>query len=79
MQKTSTDLYRMHMYWGETTRSWVTRYNAERLTIDKLDEDTSINAFRKGIFVDLNLYKELTKHPCETYAEVIRKAEDQMR
>ena len=35
MQKTSADLYQMHMYQVETTRSWVTRFNAERLTIDK--------------------------------------------
>ena len=67
------------MYRGETTRSWVTRFNTERLIIDKPDEETSINAFRKGIFVDLDLYKELTKHPCDTYAGVMRKAEDQMR
>ena len=79
MQKTSADLYQMHMYRGETTRSWVTRFNAERLTIDKPDEETLINAFRKGIFVDLDLYKELTKNPCDTYAGVMRKAEDQMR
>ena len=79
MQKTSADLYRMHMYRGETTRSWVTRFNTERLTIDKPDKETSINAFRKGIFVDLDLYKELTKHPCDTYAGVMLKGEDQMR
>ncbi|XP_074290843.1 uncharacterized protein LOC141617554 [Silene latifolia] len=39
------------------------------------DPTTAVNAFRRGLHRDSDLYKDLTKHPCATFEEVKQMAE----
>ncbi|XP_074301218.1 uncharacterized protein LOC141632579 [Silene latifolia] len=39
------------------------------------DPTTAVNAFRRGLHRDSDLYKDLTKHPCTTFEEVKQMAE----
>lgn len=79
LEKTAADLYRLHIKWGETLRSFVGRFNKERLEIDHPDEATCINAFRKWLWTWMPLYEELTKCQPKTWAEVMRRALAEMR
>ena len=60
-------------------RSFVARFNKEKVSITNCNLDTAISAFRKGLRHDSDLYKELTKYPCKTMEDVLAKAWAQIK
>ena len=70
MKKQSSDLNRIVQKAGETTRSYLDRYNKEMIAIQNLDMSTAIEAFRRGLPYRSRLYAELTRYPCSTFEEV---------
>ncbi|XP_074283388.1 uncharacterized protein LOC141607939 [Silene latifolia] len=59
----------------ESTRDYLARFNVEKISIPRCDPITAVNAFRRGLHRDSDLYKDLTKHPCATFQEVKQMAE----
>ncbi|XP_074265316.1 uncharacterized protein LOC141587748 [Silene latifolia] len=64
---------------GESIKDYVTRFNAEKVSIRGCDMSTAINAFRQGLDKESNLYKELTMYPCERFEEVQQRATPTLR
>ncbi|XP_074290609.1 uncharacterized protein LOC141617324 [Silene latifolia] len=74
-EKLSSDLYRIVQRFEESTRDYLARFNVEKISIPRCDPTTAVNAFRRGLHRDSDLYKDLTKHPCATFEEVKQMAE----
>ncbi|XP_074301252.1 uncharacterized protein LOC141632619 [Silene latifolia] len=72
--KQPSDLYRIVQEISESIKDYVTRFNAEKVSIRGCDMSTAINAFRQGLDKESNLYKELTIYPCEIFEEVQQRA-----
>ncbi|XP_074297516.1 uncharacterized protein LOC141628250 [Silene latifolia] len=64
---------------GESIKDYVTRFNAEKVSIRGCDVSTAINAFRQGLDKESSLYKELTMYPCERFDEVQQRATAALR
>ncbi|KAM6569847.1 hypothetical protein CsatB_017832 [Cannabis sativa] len=79
LEKLSDDLYCIKQRRGEALRDYVARFNAEKVSITACNVDTTITAFRKGLLVESDLYKELTKYPCKTMEDVLAKAWAQIK
>ncbi|XP_062085288.1 uncharacterized protein LOC133791376 [Humulus lupulus] len=79
LEKLSDDLYRIKQRRGESLRDYVARFNTEKVSITSCNIDTAITTFRKGLMVDSDLYKELTKYPCRTMEDVLAKAWAQIK
>ncbi|XP_074297992.1 uncharacterized protein LOC141628793 [Silene latifolia] len=73
-EKQTSDLYRIVLRFEEYTRDYLNRFNKEKVAIPRCDAATAIQAFRRGLHQDSDLYKNLTKHPCTTFEEVQSKA-----
>ncbi|XP_074304408.1 uncharacterized protein LOC141639114 [Silene latifolia] len=73
--KSSSDLYRIVQRFEESTTDYLARFNMEKIYIPRCDPTTAVNAFRRGLHSDSDLYKDLTKHPCATFEEVKKMAE----
>ncbi|XP_074315355.1 uncharacterized protein LOC141651549 [Silene latifolia] len=69
-----TDLYRIVQGFEESTRDYLNRFNKEKVAIPRCDIATAIQAFRRGLHQDSDLYKDLMKHPYTTFEEVQTKA-----
>ncbi|XP_074293577.1 uncharacterized protein LOC141620665 [Silene latifolia] len=69
-KKLSSNLYRIVLRFEESTRDYLARFNVEKISIPRCDPTTAVNAFRRGLHRDSDLYKDLTKHPCATFEEV---------
>ncbi|XP_074313636.1 uncharacterized protein LOC141648823 [Silene latifolia] len=74
-RKPSSDLYWIVQRFEESTRDYLVRFNVEKISIPRCDPTTAVNAFRRGLHCDSNLYKDLTKHLCATFEEVKQMAE----
>ena len=79
IKKHSSDLYRVVQLQGETTRSYLDRFNKEMISIPNLDIFTAMEAFRRGLFPRSRLYYELTRYPCVSFEEVRTRAMAQIR
>ncbi|XP_074318117.1 uncharacterized protein LOC141654907 [Silene latifolia] len=77
--KQPSDLYRIVQEIGESIKDYVTRFNAEKVSIRGCDMSTAINAFRHDLDKESNLYKELTMYPCERFEEVQQRATAALR
>ncbi|XP_074305785.1 uncharacterized protein LOC141641006 [Silene latifolia] len=77
--KQPSDLYRIVQEIGESIKDYVTRFNAEKVSIRGCDMSTAINASRQGLDKESNLYKELTIYPCERFEEVQQRATAALR
>ncbi|XP_074305108.1 uncharacterized protein LOC141640046 [Silene latifolia] len=75
LEKISSDLYRIVRRFEESTRDYLARFNVEKISIPRCDPTTAVNAFRRGLHRDSDLYKDLTKHPSATFEEVKQMAE----
>ncbi|XP_074300729.1 uncharacterized protein LOC141632039 [Silene latifolia] len=73
------DLYRLVQGFEESIRDYLNRFNKEKVSIPRCDIVTAIQAFRRGLHQDSQLYKELTMHPWTTFEEVQLKAIAVMR
>ncbi|XP_074296986.1 uncharacterized protein LOC141627654 [Silene latifolia] len=78
-EKQTSDLYPIVQGFEESTRDYLNRFNKEKVSIPRCDIATAIQAFRRGLHQDSQLYKDLTMHPCTTFEEVQSKAIDVMR
>ncbi|XP_074266815.1 uncharacterized protein LOC141590103 [Silene latifolia] len=74
-EKLSSGLYRIVQRFEESTRDYVSRFNVEKISIPRCDLITVVNAFRRGLHRDSDLYKDLTNHPSATFEEVKQMAE----
>ncbi|XP_062105420.1 uncharacterized protein LOC133817047 [Humulus lupulus] len=54
-------------------------FNAEKVSIKTCNVDTAVIAFLKGLLVESDLYKELTKYPCRKMEDVLAKAWAQIK
>ncbi|KAK0593431.1 hypothetical protein LWI29_036512 [Acer saccharum] len=79
LEKQSDDLYTITQRPGENLRTYVGRFNREKVQISHCNQATTIYAFRKGLRFDSNLYKELTKYPCRAMEDVLAKAWAQIK
>ncbi|XP_074293248.1 uncharacterized protein LOC141620220 [Silene latifolia] len=77
--KRPSDLYRIVQEIGESIKDYVTRFNAEKVSIRVCDMSTAINAFRQGLDKESNIYKELTMYLCERFEEVQQRATAALR
>ncbi|XP_074300243.1 uncharacterized protein LOC141631477 [Silene latifolia] len=78
-EKQTSDLYRVVQRFEESTRDNLNRFNIEKVSILKCDVPIAVEAFRRGLHHDSDLYSELTKYPCTTFEEVQKKAVTFMR
>ncbi|XP_062083467.1 uncharacterized protein LOC133789718 [Humulus lupulus] len=79
LEKLSYDLYCIKQKRDELLRDYVGRFNRENVFIPYCNVDTAITAFRKGLQIKSDLYKELTKYPCRTMEDVLAKAWAQIK
>ncbi|XP_031270011.1 uncharacterized protein LOC116128431 [Pistacia vera] len=79
LEKLSADLYRVYQKRGEPLREYVSRFNKEKISIPSCNPETAVDAFRKGLLPDGELYKELTKLGCTTMEDVLARAVIQIR
>ncbi|XP_031264686.1 uncharacterized protein LOC116123039 [Pistacia vera] len=64
LEKLSADLYRVYQKRGEPLKEYVSRFNKEKISIPSCNPEAAVDAFRKGLLPDGELYKELTKLGC---------------
>ncbi|XP_074265914.1 uncharacterized protein LOC141588367 [Silene latifolia] len=78
-QKHAGDLYRIVQGAGETIEEYNTRFNNEKVAVWECDISTAVEAFRRGLHHDSDLYKQLTMHPCHSFEAVQEKAATAIR
>ncbi|XP_074298694.1 uncharacterized protein LOC141629617 [Silene latifolia] len=59
-EKQTSDLYRIVQGFEESTRDYLNRFNKEKVEIPRCDIATAIQAFRRGLHQDSDLYKYVT-------------------
>ncbi|XP_010682324.3 uncharacterized protein LOC104897199 [Beta vulgaris subsp. vulgaris] len=79
MEKQASDLHRIVQKSDESLKEFVNRFNREKVSIPNCDARTAIEAFRRGLDEESDLYKELTKYPCPTFEDAQAKALAQIR
>ncbi|CAH9113444.1 unnamed protein product [Cuscuta epithymum] len=70
LEKQTSDLYRIIQQRDESLRDYFHRFNREKVSISRCDIPTTIEAFRRGLKNDSELYRELTKFLCRTFEDV---------
>ncbi|XP_074288591.1 uncharacterized protein LOC141613748 [Silene latifolia] len=73
-QKHAGDLYRIVQGARETIREHNTRFNNEKVAVWECDVSIAVEAFRRGLHHESDLYKQLTMHPCHSFEAVQEKA-----
>ena len=58
-------------------RSFITRFNREALTIDKMDDKLLLAAFHNGVNFDLSIHKLYEQEP-QTMAELVHSTQNFM-
>ncbi|XP_056688001.1 uncharacterized protein [Spinacia oleracea] len=79
LEKQTSDLYRLVQGPTESVRDYFNRFNCEKISIKNCDVRTAIEAFKRGLIPNSELYREITKYPCATFEEVRSRATAQMR
>ena len=79
LEKTTDDLNAIQQWRGESLRSYVSRFNKERITIPDLHQPTAVEAFRNGLLCESGLYKKLTKFRCYTMDQAMARAQVEIR
>ncbi|XP_074297666.1 uncharacterized protein LOC141628418 [Silene latifolia] len=59
LEKQTSDLYRVVQRFEESTLDYLNRFNIEKVSIPKYDVPTAVEAFRRGLHHDSDMYKEL--------------------
>ena len=65
------DLYHIHQCCGETLCDYVRHFNWEKVSIPFCNQEIAVDAFRKGLLPDGELYKDLTKFNCFTIEDIL--------
>ncbi|XP_074265924.1 uncharacterized protein LOC141588377 [Silene latifolia] len=73
-QKHAGDLYRIAQEASDTIGEYNTRFNNEKVAVRECDVSTAVEAFRRGLHHDSDMYKQLTMHPCHSFEPVKEKA-----
>ncbi|XP_056690256.1 uncharacterized protein [Spinacia oleracea] len=79
LEKQTSDLYQLAQGPNESLRDYFDRFNCENISIKNCDVKTAIEAFKRGLIPNSELYREITKYPCATFEEVRSRATAQMR
>ncbi|XP_048619860.1 uncharacterized protein LOC125590355 [Brassica napus] len=79
LEKTSDSLYEILQHRAEPLRGYIARFNQEKVAIPECSIPTAISAFKRGLLLDGDLYKELTKYQCKTLEDVISRAWAQVK
>ncbi|XP_021857354.1 uncharacterized protein [Spinacia oleracea] len=79
LEKQTSDLYRLVQGPTESVRDYFNRFNCEKISIKNCDVRTAIEAFKRGLIPNSELYREITKYPCATFEEVRSRVTAQMR
>ena len=79
LEKRSDDLYEILQHRNKPLRSYIARFNQEKVVIPECNADTAISAFKKGLLPEGDLYNELTKYKCMTMEDVLSHAWAQVR
>ncbi|XP_056852839.1 uncharacterized protein LOC130502039 [Raphanus sativus] len=66
LEKNSDDLYEVFQHRNEPLRSYIARFNQEKVAIPECNADTAISAFKRGLLPEGDLYKELIKYKYRT-------------
>ena len=74
LEKLSGDLYRIQQRRTELLRDYVGRFNRDKVSIPFCNQETTTDAFRKGLLPDEELYKDLTKFNCSTMEDALVRA-----
>ncbi|XP_074317458.1 uncharacterized protein LOC141653552 [Silene latifolia] len=69
-QKHTGDLYRIVQGANETIEEYNTRFNNNKVAVRECDVSTTVEAFRRGLHQESDLYKQLTMHPCYSFEVV---------
>uniref|UniRef100_A0A0D3BVF3 Retrotransposon gag domain-containing protein n=1 Tax=Brassica oleracea var. oleracea TaxID=109376 RepID=A0A0D3BVF3_BRAOL len=64
---------------AEPLRGYLAHFNQEKVAIPECSIPTAINAFKRGLLPDGDLYKELTKYQCKTMEDVLSRALAQVK
>ncbi|XP_031265624.1 uncharacterized protein LOC116124051 [Pistacia vera] len=78
-EKLLANLYRVYQRRREPLREYVSRFNKEKISIPSCNLETAVDAFKKGLLPDGELYKELTKLGCTTMENALARATIQIR
>ncbi|XP_031281897.1 uncharacterized protein LOC116140397 [Pistacia vera] len=79
LEKLSADLYIVYQKRGESLREYVSRFNKEKISIPSYNPETVVDAFRKGLLPNGELYKDLTKLGCTTIEDALARVVIQIR
>lgn len=60
LEKMVGDLYRIYQYREEPLREYVTLFKKKKVSIPNCNQETMVEAFRRGLLPDGELYKTLT-------------------
>ncbi|XP_074301349.1 uncharacterized protein LOC141632732 [Silene latifolia] len=70
LEKRSSDLYWITQIKYESLRSFLARFNKEKVSITRCDIGIAVEAFRQGLLPNSDLYVELTKYLCHSFEDV---------
>ncbi|XP_074299394.1 uncharacterized protein LOC141630481 [Silene latifolia] len=73
-QKHAGDLYRITQGANETIGEFNTRLNNEKVAVRECEVSIAVEAFRRDLRYELDLYKQLTLHPCHSFEALQEKA-----
>ncbi|XP_031283776.1 uncharacterized protein LOC116142492 [Pistacia vera] len=79
LEKLSADLYKVYQKKGELLRKYVSIFNKEKIFIPSCNPEIAVNAFRKGLLSEGELYKDLTKLDWTTMEDTLARAVIQIK
>ena len=79
LEKLLGDLYHIQQRHTESLRDYVGWFNKEKVSIPFCNQETAANTFRKGLFPDGELYKDLTKFNYSTMEDALARAWNEIR
>ncbi|KAF2562721.1 hypothetical protein F2Q70_00017768 [Brassica cretica] len=74
LEKTPNSLYEILQHRAEPLRSYIARFNQEKVAIPECSIPTAISAFKRGLLLDGDLYMELNKDQCKKMEDVLSRA-----
>ncbi|XP_056843177.1 uncharacterized protein LOC130495712 [Raphanus sativus] len=78
-EKNSDDLYEVLQHRNEPLRTYIARFNQEKVAIPECNANMAISASKRGLLQKGDLYKELVKYKCRTMEDVLSCAWAQVR
>ena len=75
IKKNPDHLFNVHKKSDESLRDYIKRFKVERANIVGCDDQIASSAFKRGLPIECELYRELTISPRQTLIEVFATAE----